>query len=162
MHTVSGRVGLRPVWLLCGLALMPLACRTGSGPPPLSATAPAAPPAGSAALVLQPGMSVAWRVTGPGTAASARGQGQVTPAGTLTLGPYGPVQVAGLTVAQAETAALHQLRHTYRIAKVQLQVLPATVETPVLVRPVVEWRSDGSVQNLAPATAPPAAVPQDK
>src|SRR5205085_324359 len=80
---------------------------TAAGQPPTAGTAPAGGAftrVRATAPVLQPRSEVIWSIDDGRPEKGMRGQGTVAPDGTLILGPYGLVRVAGMTVDQARGA----------------------------------------------------------
>jgi hypothetical protein len=74
--------------------------------------------------VLRPGMEAEWSVqsTKSPPSRSMAGRSVVGPDGTMELGPYGSVRVAGLTVQQAQTAVAKQVSHYVTSPQVALVV----------------------------------------
>jgi protein involved in polysaccharide export with SLBB domain len=125
--------------------------------------------------VLARGTEVEWIIKSvPGQPNGAmNAHGTVMPDGTLELGPYGSVAVAGLTVPQAAKAVEKQVARYLKGSKVYLRVVPpdnpgpvARALTPAVpvpealmqtaVRPVVQWSSDD--QGSQPVAAPSLTV----
>ena len=114
-------------------------CRSPAGgagvvaPPMLAAR----PPAGShrplAGTTLAPQTVVRWSVASPQAQRSPAivGRDVVAADGTLTLGPYGSVPVAGLTVEQAQAAAERHVARQFPEARVNLQVESPTAPGPL-------------------------------
>jgi polysaccharide export outer membrane protein len=161
----------RGLWLataaLCGLCLGQLGCNTLL-PQRSSSTTARSSSASANAPVLARGTEVEWTIksaTGPANAGmSARGT--VGPDGTLELGPYGSVAVAGLTVPKAAKAVERQVARYLKDPKIYLRVAPPDAPSPMAqarppfaqtpaiiaqsaptaaqspVRRVVQWSSD--------------------
>src|SRR5437867_3374221 len=86
-----------------------------------------APPA---ADVLQPQSVVYWSAlpgAGP-TTQGYRGRSTVRPDGSIDLGPYGAVRVAGLTAEQARAAVTRQVASQIREPRVTVSLVPPAHE----------------------------------
>jgi protein involved in polysaccharide export with SLBB domain len=105
-----------------------------------------------AAVVIGPRHRVEWSIE----AAEGLPQGKMTgrevvgPDGALPLGPYGTVEVAGMSPNQAAAAIQARVRAYVNAPKVHVRVLPPEVVVPAThavplvpapARPVVEWSS---------------------
>jgi protein involved in polysaccharide export with SLBB domain len=79
-------------------------------------------------LVLRNGAEVQWSIQSARAPAnrSMAGHAIVGPDGTIELGPYGTVHVAGLTVRQARTAAMNHVSTYLSGPQVVLAVEPAS------------------------------------
>jgi protein involved in polysaccharide export with SLBB domain len=129
---ISGRF-LRPACSITLAALLGFAAGCASAPGPRGAAPENAPPAhvsrrsplpwgaqgrpdsnhaeSAQSVLLRAGAELRWSVESA-TARSSRwmsGRAVVGPDGTIELGPYGTVQVAGLTVRQARIAVTNHL-----------------------------------------------------
>src|SRR5262249_34661508 len=108
--------------------------------------------------VLTPRTVLDWAIDS-GPAQSQRilsGRSQVGPDGTLILGPYGSVRVAGLTLAQAQAAMESQLAAYLRNPRVTLRIpaLPAA-NTPA-VQQAAAVVTPEEVQQTPPVRLPSA------
>jgi polysaccharide export outer membrane protein len=133
---------------------------------PAEATVKDAPTA-----TLAPRTSVLWSVQAADgqPAAQMRGEAIVGPDGTIELGPYGSVAVAGLSVAQAQSRLEQQLSRYLKQPKVTLEVAAANSSavrdsTPVITVGLPTAKEEASanvpVANTPTSdTATPLAAP---
>jgi hypothetical protein len=106
----------------------------------------------SDALVWREGMEVQWSVQSPSAPAtqSMAGKAVVGPDGTIELGPYGSVLVAGLNERQAQSAVTNHVR-TY-VSDPQVTLIPVFATSSV--SPVqAAAASEGSGRYLVNQTA---------
>jgi polysaccharide export outer membrane protein len=95
------------------------------------------------------GSHLEWSVLAAGQPRQGMsGQGIVGAEGSLEMGPYGTVHVAGLTVKKAEAVVQKQLRHYLKDPRVQLRVVqaqaPLAPNAPLARGPLASWSSDES------------------
>jgi polysaccharide export outer membrane protein len=134
-----GRYGtLRVAGLTLDQANAAIARRTGLAASPVPGRAPA--PTTAPSFVVSPHNVLAWTVTWkesqpPRTFA---GKGEVQPDGTLSLGGYGVVRVAGLSAERAQAVIEHQVVASLSAAASKPAVLPASwllAQAPVDLQP---------------------------
>jgi polysaccharide export outer membrane protein len=117
----------------------------------------------ASASVLRPRTPVAWTiaVAAGDPKGVINGRGVVGRDGTLELGPYGSHRIAGMTVAQADTAIEKDLHRYLKNPRVRLRVLPA--DNPVQQvawQPLARWTSQDQPGQAASAAGPWRSVPQ--
>lgn len=107
---------------------------------------------GNDAIVWREGMEMQWSVqsaTAPANRSMA-GKAVVGPDGTVELGPYGSVRVAGLTEQQAQTAVANHVRPYLGDPRVTLiPVFATTGGAPVQATPVGQPASRYNVSQTA-------------
>src|SRR5262245_21434947 len=96
--------------------------------PRFKATAAASPAPQTPTSILAPRTSVVWSVRSADAqpVAKMRGEDTVGPNGSIELGPYGSVNVAGLSIAQARLLMEQHLVKYLKDPKVTLDIRAAT------------------------------------
>jgi polysaccharide export outer membrane protein len=172
MYRRRGRLGTAFI-LLAGLAATAGGCSTfphaaaasggGRAGPQTAQAADRAPTATGAFTrvaagpgVLQPRSEFEWTVEVGTPPRTQSGPGVVGPDGTVLLGPYGAVKVAGLTLEQARVRIEQHVRSYERNARVTLRLPQATASA---------WRPTSPIQQVAqfqPEQVPAAPPPSDR
>ncbi len=105
-----------------------LLCLAGVGLPCVHAAQKPSPPVrpAHAQATLRPWTTLEWSITAAaGPVRSMSGQSLIAPTGTVELGPYGSVRVAGLSLEQAQHAIEKHLALYVRRPRVRLRVVAA-------------------------------------
>jgi hypothetical protein len=120
-------------------------------------------------VIVREGMELQWAVQSPSAPANRSMGGKVVvgPDGAIELGPYGSVQVAGLTAPQAKTAVAKHL--SQYVADAQVTLVPAAMAMPVAAEqpgryPVNQtaWHPYQPTTEVAePIATEPAQAPQN-
>jgi hypothetical protein len=85
-----------------------------------------------AEVIVREGMELQWAVQSPSAPAnrSMGGKAVVGPDGSIELGPYGSVHVAGLSLRQAKAAVTNQLGQY--VADAQVTLVPVSMASPMM------------------------------
>ncbi len=115
--------------------------------------------------VLQPRSEFQWSIEVGQPPRTQFGTGLVGPDGTVLLGPYGAINVAGLTLEQARARIERHVSAYERNARVRLS--PAGGTSAAQVQQVAQFQTDAAAAQVAPGpqnapaqqgTTPPQAV----
>jgi polysaccharide export outer membrane protein len=128
-----------------------------AAPAPQNVAAQATLPAANGPL--RPRMELDWTIEAEAGQHKQplAGRSIVGPDGSMDLGPYGTVKVAGLTVSQANTAVEKQLRRYLSNPRARLRLVTPTGDvTPATFHPTMQWSSDPAESHPLIRSAMPA------